>query len=76
MRPISKEFRKRHIFHWICEVAYKASIQGIRNLMKLGQEHRVSNDFMPKTLIVAMLDKGPGELFSVDTVYKAAKLKG
>jgi hypothetical protein len=45
------------------EAAYKASIQGIRNLMKLGQEHRVSNDFMPKTLIVAMLDKGPNELF-------------
>jgi hypothetical protein len=37
------------------EAAYKASIQ-------LGQEHRVSNEFMPKTLIVAMLDKGPNEL--------------
>jgi hypothetical protein len=56
------------------EAAYRQSIQGIRNLMKLGQTHRVSDDFMPKTLLVAMLDKGPNELFLVDTVYKAAKL--
>jgi hypothetical protein len=42
--------------------------------MKLGQKHRASDDFLPKALIVAMLDKGPDEVFLVDTVYKAAKL--
>jgi hypothetical protein len=73
--PYIKGIPQKTYFSLDLEAAYKASIQGIRNLMKLGQEHRVSNDFMPKTLIVAMLDKGPGELFSVDTVYKAAKLK-
>jgi hypothetical protein len=56
------------------EGAYKESIRGIRNLMRLGQKHRASDDFMPKTLIAAMLDKGPGEVFLIDTVYKAAKL--
>src|SRR5262249_34888317 len=39
-----------------------------------GQKHRVTNDFMPKALLGAMLDKNPDELFLVDTVYKAAKL--
>jgi hypothetical protein len=56
------------------EAAYKASIQAIRDLMKLGQKHRATDDFMPKALLVAMLDKEPNELFLVDTVYKAAKL--
>jgi hypothetical protein len=56
------------------ETAYKESIRAIRDLIKLTQKHRVGNDLMPKTLIVAMLDKGPDEVFLVDTVYKAAKL--
>jgi hypothetical protein len=56
------------------ETAYKQSIRAIRDLMKLGQRHRANDDFMPKTLIAAMLDKGPTELFLVDTIYKAAKL--
>jgi hypothetical protein len=56
------------------ENAYKSTIRAIRDLIKLGQKYRVTNDFMPKALIGAIVDKEPNELFLVDTVFKAAKL--
>ncbi len=42
--------------------------------MKLGKDGRVDDRFMPKVIIAEMLDKGPNEVFIIDTVYKAAKL--
>jgi hypothetical protein len=54
--------------------SYRAAIQAIRDLVRLGRDQRVSKRFMPKSIIAELLDKGPDEFFKVDTVFKAIRL--
>lgn len=57
------------------EQVYNFAIKSIRDLTRLGQQHHVPDTFLPTPILTELLDKGPTELFLVDTVYKAAQLK-
>jgi hypothetical protein len=54
--------------------AYQLGVRAIRDLAKLGQQHNVSDRFLPKALIAELLDKGPDEAFMVDTAFKLVRL--
>ncbi len=72
--PYLKGVNERNYSASDIEGAYRQSIKAIRDLMRLGRNHRVASNFLSKALIGEMLDKGPNELFLVDTVYKAIRL--
>jgi hypothetical protein len=57
------------------EEIYRFAIKSIRDLTHLGREHHVPNTFLPTPILAELLDKGPSELFLIDTVYKATQLK-
>jgi hypothetical protein len=57
------------------EEVYRFAIKSIRDLTRLGQQHHVPDTFLPTPILAELLDKGPSELFLVDTVYKAAQLR-
>jgi hypothetical protein len=57
------------------EQVYRFAIKSIRDLTRLGQEHHVPDTFLPTPILAELLDKGPTELFLIDTVYKAVQLK-
>jgi hypothetical protein len=57
------------------EEVFRFAIKSIRDLTRLGREHHVPDTFLPTPILAELLDKGPSELFLIDTVYKAAQLK-
>lgn len=54
--------------------AYNAAVNATNQLVKLGQKHSTAHLFPPE-LVREMLDKGPAELFGIDTVGKAIRYR-
>lgn len=56
--------------------AYQTAIKGLRKLMLLNsQDAWIMGELIPAELILEMLDRGPNELFLVDSVGRAVKYK-
>jgi hypothetical protein len=49
--------------------SFESAIHAIGNLLKLGKEHKIK--LLSSDILAEMLEKGPGEAFMIDTVYKA-----
>jgi hypothetical protein len=50
---------------------YEEGVRAIGRLLKLGLDHKI--DLLPPGVLADMLEKGPDELFMIDTVFKAIK---